>query len=183
MIQVFITGNLGQDCGGVKYDQNNNPRVSFSVAARAKQGRQNEQTVWFKCSLFGKRAEGVAQYLTKGKQVAVMGELSENAWTTNDGEKRKDLDVWVNELDLLGPPPSQQAPHTPPPAYNQAPPQGQQRPQGQPPAQGYQQPPQGQGPPQQQPLPQGNPPAYQPSDGADQRGPQGNPPPYGNPPY
>ena len=68
-----FTGNLGGDCrtnevGGTHV-------CNFSVACRSGYG-QHEQTVWVDCALWGKRGESVAQYLTKGQQVAVTGELA-----------------------------------------------------------------------------------------------------------
>jgi len=51
--------------------------------------------------MFGKRAESVAQYLSKGSKVAVQGKLRYSSWTTNDGGKRSKLEVVVDEIEFL----------------------------------------------------------------------------------
>jgi single-strand DNA-binding protein len=52
--------------------------------------------------LFGKRAESLAQYLVKGQQVTVVGNITEREWTAQDGGKRKQMDVRVNDIALQG---------------------------------------------------------------------------------
>jgi len=44
----------------------------------------------------------LAQYLTKGQAVTVTGSVSEREWTSKDGEKRKSMDVRVNDVALQG---------------------------------------------------------------------------------
>lgn len=72
---------------------------SFSVADS--QGRE-KPTIWWNCQMFGKRAESLSQYLTKGQQVTVSGTVSEREWTDRDGQKRKTMEVRVNDLALQG---------------------------------------------------------------------------------
>lgn len=91
-----ITGNLGQDC------RTNNVSgtavANFSVAVKAGFGEKS-QTIWVDCALWGKRAEsGLIQYLKKGQQVGVTGELSTE--TGNDGKTY--LKLRCNEVDLIG---------------------------------------------------------------------------------
>ena len=96
-----ITGNLGKDVE-VRYAQSGTAIASFTVAVAAGFG-EKKQTVWVKCALFGKRAEsGLIQYLTKGQQVAVTGELSLNKWQTQDGKDMTDLQLNVGSIDLVG---------------------------------------------------------------------------------
>ena len=53
--------------------------------------------------LFGKRAEGQLQnYLKKGQQVFVSGELSQSEYTGNDGTTRTSLELTANVIDLIG---------------------------------------------------------------------------------
>ena len=93
-------GNIGQDvdvreAGGTTL-------AEFSVAARSGFG-DKEETLWIRCQLWGKRAEsGLVEYLTKGKQVFVSGELQRNDWTNSDGESRTTLNLRVNEVTLAG---------------------------------------------------------------------------------
>lgn len=89
------TGNLGKDCrtnnvGGTSV-------CNFTLAVRSGYG-DKEQTVWLDCALWGKRAEGkLPDYLKKGAQVAVSGELG-----TREHEGKTYLTLRLSELDLIG---------------------------------------------------------------------------------
>lgn len=98
MNSITIAGNLGKDAE-VRYTQSGDAVASFSVADS--QGR-DKPTVWWNCSIWGKRAEALAPYLTKGQQVTVAGTVSEREWTDKDGMKRKSMDVRVSEIALQG---------------------------------------------------------------------------------
>lgn len=52
--------------------------------------------------MFGKRAEALSQYLVKGQQVTVIGNVTEREWTDKDGGKRKSMDVRVSDVALMG---------------------------------------------------------------------------------
>jgi len=95
-----FTGNLGRDCES-RYLANGDPVTSFSVGVKAGYGN-SEKTVWAKCAIFGKRAESLAPYLTKGAQVAVTGEISLNEWKDKEGNARTDLQVRVQDVTLIG---------------------------------------------------------------------------------
>lgn len=93
---LTATGNLGQDC---KTNNVSGTAVcNFSVAMKAGFG-DKAQTVWLDCSLWGKAAEGkLPDYLVKGQQVAVSGELS-----TFDADNGKTyLKLRCNSVDLVG---------------------------------------------------------------------------------
>ena len=95
MIKVFLTGRLGKDA---EVRQTANSTVAgFSVATDVGYG-DRKQTLWFDCSIWGKRAEGgLIQYLKKGQQVAVSGELSERE---HEGKVYKQ--IRVDDIDLMG---------------------------------------------------------------------------------
>ena len=95
---ISIAGNLGKDAE-LRSLNDGTPVLSFSVADS--QGR-DKPTIWWDCSLFGKRAESLQQYLTKGQQVTVVGTISEREWTDRDGAKRKSMSVRVGDLALQG---------------------------------------------------------------------------------
>jgi len=95
---VSISGSLGRDAE-LKYLNNGDPICNFSVADS--QGR-DKGTIWWNCTLFGKRGEALAQYLTKGQSVTVVGTITEREWTSKDGDKRKSMDVRVSEIALQG---------------------------------------------------------------------------------
>ena len=116
-----FTGNLGQDVK-INHTSAGGAVANFSVAVRAGFG-DREQTLWIGCSLFGKRAEGgLVQYLKKGQQVAVSGELS-----TREHEGKTYLQVSVNDVTLIGkrddsvPAPSQPRQQPQPPKQQPAP--------------------------------------------------------------
>lgn len=97
---LAFTGNLGKDAE-VKYLANGTPICEFSVAMKSGYG-DKEKTNWVRCALFGKRAEGqLPQYLLKGAQVAITGELELQEWEGQNG-KGAALSVRVENLDLIG---------------------------------------------------------------------------------
>lgn len=77
-------------------------RFSLAVNRRTKKGDNwEDEASFFECSMFGKTAESVNQFLEKGKQVNVVGELRQNRWE-QDGESRSRVEVIVNNLQLIG---------------------------------------------------------------------------------
>jgi single-strand DNA-binding protein len=96
--QITICGSLGKDAE-MKYLNNGDAICSFSVADSM--GR-DKGTIWWNCSLFGKRAESLSQYLTKGQAVTVVGTITEREWQDKEGNKRKSMDVRVNDVALQG---------------------------------------------------------------------------------
>jgi single-strand DNA-binding protein len=70
---LSFTGNLGNDCRMGQAGQST--VCNFTVAVKSGFG-QSEQTLWIDCALWGKQAESkLPDYLVKGQQVAVSGEL------------------------------------------------------------------------------------------------------------
>lgn len=100
-MNVFtFSGNLGGDAE-VKYMPSGDAVANFSVAVKSGYG-DKEKTNWVRCALFGKRAEGgLIQYLKKGTQVVVSGELSLEEWEGQNG-KGAALSVRVNDVTLAG---------------------------------------------------------------------------------
>ena len=95
---ITIAGGLGRDAE-LKYLNNGDPICNFSVADS--QGR-DKGTIWWNCTLFGKRGEALSQYLTKGQSVTVVGTITEREWQDKEGAKRKSMDVRVSEIALQG---------------------------------------------------------------------------------
>lgn len=95
---ITITGTLGRDMEQ-RAMPNGDPVGNFSVADS--QGRE-KPTIWWSCQLFGKRVAALAPYLLKGQQVTVAGNVIEREWTDKDGNKRKQMDVRVNDIALQG---------------------------------------------------------------------------------
>jgi len=98
MNSITVAGTLGKDAE-LKYMSNGDALCNFSIADS--QGR-DKPTIWWNAVLYGKRASSLSQYLTKGQQVTVVGSVSEREWTDRDGNKRKAMDVRVNDIALQG---------------------------------------------------------------------------------
>ena len=98
MNSITITGNLTRDA---ELRSLNDGTAVLSFAVADNQGKDKTAIFW-SCSLFGKRADSLQQYLTKGQQVTVVGTVSEREWTDKEGNKRKSMDVRVNDIALQG---------------------------------------------------------------------------------
>lgn len=98
MNSISVSGNIGKD-SEVRFMPNGDPICSFSVADSM---GKDKPTIWWNCSLFGKRAEALSQYLVKGQQVTVIGNVTEREWTDKEGGKRKSMDVRVSDVALMG---------------------------------------------------------------------------------
>lgn len=95
-----FTGNIGKDAES-RFLPNGDPVVSFSVGVKSGYG-EKATTTWARCAMFGKRAESVYPYLTKGQLVGISGEVTLREWNDQQGQKRSSLEVRVNDLTLLG---------------------------------------------------------------------------------
>ena len=115
MNKLIISGRLTRDAE-VRFIPSGTPVMSFSVANNTGFG-EKQKTHYFDCSMFGKRAEGkLKDYMLKGQQVVVEGEVSLNQYEKKDGTGGASLNVFVNNVELMGS--SQQAgsqPGAPPP--------------------------------------------------------------------
>ncbi len=101
--QVIIIGRLTRDAE-LKYTQGGLAIGNFSIAVnrRKKSGDQwVDEVSYFEVSLFGKQAETLNQYMMKGKQVAVHGELRQDRWE-QDGQSRSKVVIVANNVQLLG---------------------------------------------------------------------------------
>ena len=98
MNSLTVVGKVGKDA--VLRQAGDKPVLSFSVASDAGWG-DRKKTSWIDCSLFGKRAESLAEHIRKGDKIAVIGEMSTRE---HDGKTYVTLDV--KEVELLGGKPS-----------------------------------------------------------------------------
>lgn len=94
MKSITIAGNIGK-AAELRTTQGGDSVASFSVAVNDK--RNKDQTYWFTCTLWGKRAQALSQYLTKGTKVTVQGDL-----TTREYEGRTYLEVNVADVAMQG---------------------------------------------------------------------------------
>lgn len=96
----FFTGNVGRDAE-LRHASNGDPVANFPLAVETGT-RQTPKTMWIDCSVWGKRAEKLAPYLTKGKKVAVLGRISQDNYTKRDGTPGFRIEVSCNEVEFLG---------------------------------------------------------------------------------
>lgn len=95
------TGRLGRDAE-TRYTQGGTAVANMAIAVDVGYG-DNKSTLWLDAALFGKRAEsGLIQYLTKGKQVAVSGEIGTRQYQKQDGSQGFSVTLRINEIDLIG---------------------------------------------------------------------------------
>lgn len=102
MSNVFsFTGTVGRDAE-VRYTPSGLAVLSVTVANNIGFG-DKQQTLWIRVALFGKRAEGgLKEYLKKGQQVFVSGELTQSEYKANDGSMKTSLELNANIIDLVG---------------------------------------------------------------------------------
>ncbi|EFP2800269.1 single-stranded DNA-binding protein [Salmonella enterica] len=107
--KVMLIGNLGQD-PEVRYLPNGNAVAMLSLATsdtwKDKQtGEQKDRTEWHRVVIYGKLAEIAGEYLRKGSQVYIEGELRTRKWTDQSGQERYTTEVVVSmqgTMQMLG---------------------------------------------------------------------------------
>ncbi len=101
--RVVLVGRLTRDAE-LRYTASGLPVCNFSIAVnrRRKNGDEwVEEASFFDIVLWGRQGESLNQYLVKGKQVAIDGELRQNRWE-QDGQSRSRVEVVANTIQLLG---------------------------------------------------------------------------------
>ena len=117
---VSISGNLTRDAE-LRTTSGGMPVLQFAVAVneRRKVGDSWEDYANFiDCTMFGKRAQAVAEYLAKGTKVAVQGKLHWSQWERN-GEKRSKVEVIAEEIEFTKKQQTQQAQYVEPFFYDE----------------------------------------------------------------
>ena len=106
--QITILGNTGRDVE-LRYTPQGTAVANFSVASNTVRNTaegQKKKTDWFNVSAFGKQAETLAKYLTKGSMILVRGKITFNPWLSRDGEPRVSADVVLQDFEFAGANPS-----------------------------------------------------------------------------
>lgn len=109
MNSLNVIGRIGKDAV-LRNTQNGDAVLGFSLAFDSGFG-EKKQTIWLDCSMWGKRGEKIAEYLTKGKQIGVSGELG-----TREHEGRTYLTLRVSDVTLCGGKDEERAPRQQAPA-------------------------------------------------------------------
>lgn len=99
MNKVVLIGRLTKD-PDLKFTAGNGNAVSNFTLAVNRVGKDKEAD-FINCVAFGKIAETIAQYLTKGRQLAVFGNIRTGSYEAQDGTKRYTTDVYVEGFDFV----------------------------------------------------------------------------------
>lgn len=102
---VVLVGRLVRDCE-VKVTAGGTSVCRFSVAVnRRKKTGDNwaDEVNYFDVALWGRSADSLKTYLTKGRQVSIEGELRQNRWE-QDGQQRSRVEIFANNVQLLSSP-------------------------------------------------------------------------------
>lgn len=100
--KIMLIGNAGRD-PELRYTPQGTPVASFSLAVNRRRGQGGqEETEWFDIVCWNRTAEVANQFVRKGKQVYVEGNLRTRTFEGRDGQKQFRVEVNVNELVLLG---------------------------------------------------------------------------------
>ena len=103
--KVILIGRLGLDPKIVTLDSGKrlaNFRLATNDVYTKDDGEKVKDTQWHTIIAWGKQAEILEQYATKGKEIAVEGKLSNRSYETPEGEKRYITEIVCNEILLLG---------------------------------------------------------------------------------
>jgi single-strand DNA-binding protein len=101
--QVVLVGRLTRDVE-LKYTNTGFAIANLSLAVNRRVKKDDswqDEGNFFNCVLIGKRAEALAQYLVKGKQIGIQGELRQDRWE-QAGQPRSRVEIFVTNIQLLG---------------------------------------------------------------------------------
>jgi len=103
--KVQLIGNLGNDPEIINLESGKT-LAKFSIATnenyKNSKGEKVTDTQWHNIVAWGKTAEIVEKYVTKGKEIAIEGKLTTRSYETKEGDKRYVTEVVCNELLMLG---------------------------------------------------------------------------------
>ena len=101
MNKVILIGRISSDID-VKQTQSGTSTATFSVAVDRNMGAGKEKaTDFIRCVAWGKTSEFLAKYFSKGKQIALEGNIKTGSYE-KDGVKHYTTDVWVDKVEFVG---------------------------------------------------------------------------------
>ena len=102
--KAILVGNLGRDAE-MRFTAGGTPVATVSLATTEKftdrEGQKQEKTEWHRIVIWGKTAESLHEYLTKGKQIYVEGRIETREWTNKEGQKVKTTEIRADKVVLL----------------------------------------------------------------------------------
>jgi single-strand DNA-binding protein len=105
--KAILVGNLGRDAE-MRFTAGGTPVATVSLATTERytdrDGQKREDTQWHRIVIWGKTAESIHEYLTKGKQIYVEGRIQTREWTDKEGKQNKTTEIRADRVVLLGGP-------------------------------------------------------------------------------
>ncbi|MEM8834520.1 MAG: single-stranded DNA-binding protein [Planctomycetota bacterium] len=102
--KVFLMGNLTRD-PELRSTSGSNPVANIGLAVnrrfRTQSGENREETTFVDCEAWGRTAETMAQYLSKGRPVFIEGRLKFDQWQDKDGGNRSKLKVVIDNFQFV----------------------------------------------------------------------------------
>ena len=103
--KAILVGNLGRDAE-IRFTAGGTPVATVSLATTERftdrDGQKREDTQWHRIVIWGKTAESLHEYLTKGKQIYVEGRIQTREWTDKEGKQNKTTEIRADRIVLLG---------------------------------------------------------------------------------
>lgn len=103
--RVQLIGHVGQD-PEIKLFEGGKKLANITMATNDKytndKGEKVEQTEWHRLTAWGKTADLIEKYITKGKEIAIEGKLTYRSYDDKNGEKRYITEIVIGELQMLG---------------------------------------------------------------------------------
>jgi single-strand DNA-binding protein len=103
--KAILVGNLGRDAE-MRFTAGGTPVATVSLATTERfndrEGNKKEDTQWHRIVIWGKTAESLHEYLTKGKQIYVEGRIQTREWTDKEGKPAKTTEIRADKIVLLG---------------------------------------------------------------------------------
>lgn len=99
---ALLIGRLGKD-PELRYAASGTAICKFSIAVDVPKKDENKQLPdWFNIVAFGKTGENCAQYLTKGREVFIEGQVKTRSYEDKGGNKRYVTEIWASRIQFLG---------------------------------------------------------------------------------
>ncbi len=103
--KAILVGNLGRDAE-MRFTAGGTPVATVSLATTERyndrDGNKKEDTQWHRVVIWGKTAESLHEYLTKGKQIYVEGRIQTREWTDKEGKQARTTEIRADRIVLLG---------------------------------------------------------------------------------
>ena len=99
MNKIIVSGSLGRD-SEIKFTAAGKAVLNFSIAVNSGFG-ESKKTNWWRCALWGARAEKLVDHFKKGTKLMVMGEPDLREYE-KDGVKKLSAEIFVNDFEFMG---------------------------------------------------------------------------------